>query len=153
MVNEDVPDTAEPEAAGAANDDQENQVQDDHDQGEPNQEEPNQEQQQENAQALVRRSHRVLKPSTKYPSSQYILLTSDGDNPYSKYILLTGDGEPECFEEAKTHADGDKWILAMKSEMESLLKNGTYELVELPKGRKALKNKWVFKLKRTRMNS
>ena len=36
----------------------------------------------------------------------------------------------------------------MKSEMESLLKNGTYELVELPKGRKALKNKWVFKLKR-----
>ena len=41
-----------------------------------------------------------------------------------------------------------QWILAMKSEMESLLKNGTYELVELPKGRKALKNKWVFKLKR-----
>ena len=37
-VNEDVPDTAEPEAAGAANDDQENQVQDDHDQGESNQE-------------------------------------------------------------------------------------------------------------------
>ncbi|PRQ29843.1 putative RNA-directed DNA polymerase [Rosa chinensis] len=36
----------------------------------------------------------------------------------------------------------------MKSEMESLLKNDTYELVELPKGRKALKNKWVFKLKR-----
>ena len=139
MVNEDVLDTVEPEAAGAANDDQENQVQDDHDQGEPNQEEPNQEKQQENAQALVRRSHRVLKPSTKYPSSQYILLTSDGDNPYCKYIMLTSDGEPECFEEAKTHADGDKWILAMKSEMESLLKNGTYELVEFPKGRKALK--------------
>nr|XP_011470594.1 PREDICTED: protein NRT1/ PTR FAMILY 2.5-like [Fragaria vesca subsp. vesca] len=59
MVNEDVPDTAEPEAAGAANDDQENQVQDDHDQGEPNHEEPNQEQQQENAQAPLRRSHRI----------------------------------------------------------------------------------------------
>ncbi|KAL6125005.1 hypothetical protein ACLB2K_077513 [Fragaria x ananassa] len=36
----------------------------------------------------------------------------------------------------------------MESEMESLLKNGIYELVKLPKGRKALKNKWVFKLKR-----
>ncbi|KAK9940454.1 hypothetical protein M0R45_017116 [Rubus argutus] len=32
--------------------------------------------------------------------------------------------------------------------MESLLKNDTYELVKLPKGRKALKNKWVFKLKK-----
>ena len=32
--------------------------------------------------------------------------------------------------------------------MNSLQKNNTYELVELPRGRKALKNKWVFKLKR-----
>ena len=31
--------------------------------------------------------------------------------------------------------------------MNSLWKNDTYELIELPKGRKALKNKWVFKLK------
>ncbi|KAL9273201.1 Retrovirus-related Pol polyprotein from transposon TNT 1-94-like protein, partial [Drosera capensis] len=38
--------------------------------------------------------------------------------------------------------------MAMQDEMKSLQENGTYELVELPKGRKALKNKWVFKLKR-----
>ena len=31
--------------------------------------------------------------------------------------------------------------------MDSLWKNDTYELTELPKERKALKNKWVFKLK------
>ena len=36
----------------------------------------------------------------------------------------------------------------MQDEMSSLKKNNTYELVELPKGRKVLKNKWVFKLKR-----
>ena len=37
---------------------------------------------------------------------------------------------------------------AMQDEMSSLKKNNTYELVELPKGRKVFKNKWVFKLKR-----
>ena len=36
----------------------------------------------------------------------------------------------------------------MQEEMNSLHKNKTYELVELPKGKKALRNKWVFKLKK-----
>ena len=35
----------------------------------------------------------------------------------------------------------------MQEEMNSLQKNDTYELVELPKGRQVLMNKWVFKLK------
>ena len=35
----------------------------------------------------------------------------------------------------------------MQEEMNSLWKNDTYELIELLKGRKTLKNKWVFKLK------
>ena len=32
--------------------------------------------------------------------------------------------------------------------MNSLQKNQAYELVKLPKGKKALKNKWIFKLKK-----
>ena len=36
----------------------------------------------------------------------------------------------------------------MQEEINSLHKNKTYELVELPKGKKALRNKWVFKLKK-----
>lgn len=35
----------------------------------------------------------------------------------------------------------------MEEEMNSLEKNETYELVKLPKEKKALKNKWVYKLK------
>ena len=35
----------------------------------------------------------------------------------------------------------------MQEEMNSLWKNDTYKLIELPKGRKTLKNKRVFKLK------
>ena len=35
----------------------------------------------------------------------------------------------------------------MQDEMDSLHENHTYELVELPKGKRALRNKWVYKLK------
>ena len=37
---------------------------------------------------------------------------------------------------------------AIKEEMSSLQKNHTYELVPLPRDRRALKNKWVYKLKK-----
>ena len=36
----------------------------------------------------------------------------------------------------------------MQKEMNFLWKNDTYKLTELPKWRKSLKNKWVFKLKK-----
>ena len=36
----------------------------------------------------------------------------------------------------------------MQEEMKSLKKNNTYELMKLPKGKKALRNKWVYKLKK-----
>ena len=60
---------------------------------------------------------------------------------------MTDGGEPETYE-AKSHRDGDKWIKAMESEMDSLIKNDTYELVQLSKGKRTLKNKWGYKLKR-----
>ncbi|GJY61083.1 putative RNA-directed DNA polymerase, partial [Tanacetum coccineum] len=36
---------------------------------------------------------------------------------------------------------------AMQDEMKSLYENNTFELMKLPKGKRALKNKWVYKLK------
>ena len=42
---------------------------------------------------------------------------------------------------------------AMKEEMQSLIENQTCDLVELLEGRKALRNKWVFKLKNKDNNS
>ena len=35
----------------------------------------------------------------------------------------------------------------MQEEMDSLLENKTWELVKLPKGRKCLQNKWIYKIK------
>jgi hypothetical protein len=63
-------------------------------------------------------------------------------------VVLRSDGlEPECFSDAMEDEHKKKWMKAMQEEMDSLHKNDTYELMKLPKGKKALKNKWVYKIK------
>ena len=46
-----------------------------------------------------------------------------------------------------------EWIKAMQGEIEPLHESHTYELVELPKGRRALKNKWVYRIKSEENNT
>jgi hypothetical protein len=63
------------------------------------------------------------------------------------YLLLSDFGEPECYEEV-IHVDTKKkWEQGMKEEMDSLVNNQTWDLVQLPIGKRALKNKCVYKLK------
>ena len=40
-----------------------------------------------------------------------------------------------------------KWVDAMQNEMKSLHENHSFELVKLPKGKRALKNRWVYRVK------
>ena len=61
--------------------------------------------------------------------------------------MLTDEGEPESFEEAMRDTHNHKWLSAMQDEMDSLHENHTYELLELPKRKRALRNKLVYKLK------
>ncbi|GJV67222.1 ribonuclease H-like domain-containing protein [Tanacetum coccineum] len=52
--------------------------------------------------------------------------------------------------EPKTYFEASKysyWIDAMNQEMNALLRNGNWELVELPEGRKAIGSKWIYKIK------
>ena len=60
---------------------------------------------------------------------------------------MTDGGESECYDEALQDKNSSKWDLAMKDEMDSLLGNQTWELIELPVGKKALHNKWVYRIK------
>jgi hypothetical protein len=60
---------------------------------------------------------------------------------------LTDSGEPECYEEAMQVDTKRKWEQGMKEEMDSLVNNHTWDLVQLPVGKRALQNKWVYKLK------
>jgi hypothetical protein len=60
---------------------------------------------------------------------------------------LTDYGEPECYEEAMQVDTKRKWEQGMKEEMDSLVNNHTWDLVQFPAGKRALQNKWVYKLK------
>ncbi len=56
--------------------------------------------------------------------------------------------EPTTFNEAINGDNSPQWKDAVKSEYESLMKNGTWQLVDLPPGRNLVGSKWIFKIKR-----
>ncbi|CAI7849252.1 unnamed protein product [Closterium sp. NIES-53] len=56
-------------------------------------------------------------------------------------------GEPATLKEALESSDAEEWKKAMESELKSIEENDTWELVELPEGRKAITSKWLFKIK------
>ena len=82
----------------------------------------------------VRQSTRVRRPPNRY-------------SPSANYLLLTENGEPESYSEALRMKDSIQWKKAMEDELGSLDKNQTWSLVKLPAGKKALQNKWVFRVK------
>ena len=57
--------------------------------------------------------------------------------------------DPTTLKEALSSSDKSKWVDAMEKEMESLHTNKVWDLVELPKDRKTVGSKWVFKTKRS----
>ena len=81
----------------------------------------------------IRKSIRPQRPSQRF-------------SPF-EYILLTDEGEPTCFQEACEGDNNIKWKKAMQEELKSLHDNKTWDLVEWPKGRDVLKNKWMYKIK------
>jgi hypothetical protein len=61
--------------------------------------------------------------------------------------LLTDSGERESYEEAMHVDTKRKWDQGMKEEMDSLVNNHTWDLVQFPAGKRTLHNKWVYRLK------
>jgi hypothetical protein len=52
------------------------------------------------------------------------------------------------YEEAKRRPDWPKWQEAIKAELESLEKNGTWSTVKRPKGANVVSCKWVLRIKK-----
>ena len=60
--------------------------------------------------------------------------------------LTANIDEPESVKEALNGQMSKNWEEAMNNEYESLLTNGTWDLVPLPKGANVLGSRWVFKV-------
>ena len=81
----------------------------------------------------IRRSSRIPKPVREY-------WKMDNRNPVH-FAFLT-------YSQVKQEPDFDKWKEAMQEQIDTLKEYNTWELTELPKGRKAIKSGWVFQRKR-----
>ncbi|KAF5771878.1 putative RNA-directed DNA polymerase [Helianthus annuus] len=103
----------------------------------------------------IRRSSRSTSVPKRY--QDYVLNSSVryDINRVVNYACLSGDSvsfisglnktvEPSTYREA---VKDPKWVEAMNLEMEALLRNNTWEVVELPANRKPIGCKWIFKIK------
>ncbi|KAG8477010.1 hypothetical protein CXB51_030151 [Gossypium anomalum] len=87
------------------------------------------------------RIRREIKPPKKYAEADLVA--------YALNVAedIDANQEPSNYSEAVSCEDSKKWMFAMQEEMESLYKNRTWDLVKLPKGKKTVRCKWVFKKK------
>jgi hypothetical protein len=63
------------------------------------------------------------------------------------YVVYLVDDTLSTIEEAYSSPDADFWKEAIRSEMDSIMSNETWDVVERPYGCKPIGSKWVFKKK------
>jgi hypothetical protein len=76
------------------------------------------------------------------------ILATPGFTPLAlvaEELHVVSSDEPTSFTEAERNLS---WRKAMMEEMDSIVENGTWNLIDLPPGRKPIGVKWVFKVKR-----
>ncbi|OMO97034.1 hypothetical protein CCACVL1_04694 [Corchorus capsularis] len=75
------------------------------------------------------------------PARYALYITHNGD------VSLMDQDEPTTYQEAVAGPESEKWLEAMKSEMDSMYANQVWTLVDPPKGIKPIGCKWLFKKK------
>ncbi|XP_060210776.1 uncharacterized protein LOC132637746 [Lycium barbarum] len=83
--------------------------------------------------------------NNKVEVSSYLL---ESDSLWHEHFLtFLLENEPQNFKEAITSSEAQYWKEAVNGEIESILNNHTWELVDLPPENKPLGSKWIFKRK------
>ena len=99
--------------------------------------------------ATGRERRQIRKPQRYLNSVACAVDSSDADS--IAFALAMADGtfgdEPCTYHDAMDSKESKQWLAAMNEEIESLQKNQTWELVQLPKGKRIVGCKWVFKRK------
>ncbi|WVZ00077.1 hypothetical protein V8G54_026146 [Vigna mungo] len=91
---------------------------------------------------LVRdRERRISKPTKRFGEADLICYALNAAED------LNRSDEPRSYKEALDSSDRHLWQGAMEEELEALKKNSTWRLVDLPKGKKVIGSKWIFKKK------
>ena len=93
------------------------------------------------------------KSATTAITNHMVCLAREGAAEYIHFLLVLRATEthvlPKTFKNvAKLPADSKKrWLESCLEELKSLKDRDVYEIVDLPKRRKAVKNCWVFNIK------
>jgi Reverse transcriptase (RNA-dependent DNA polymerase) len=103
--------------------------------------------------APLRRSTRVSQPPTKmrdyitykvrYPIENFISYENI-TKEYKAYLASIKNNESKSFGEAISQP---VWYKAMREELDALEKNETWEIINLPNGKKIVGCKWAYKIK------
>ncbi|GJT15157.1 hypothetical protein Tco_0873863 [Tanacetum coccineum] len=86
----------------------------------------------------------VVESKVKYGLEKYIGYSKLNTENYCFVTQLNKNNKPKSFFEASKFS---YWTDAMNQEMDALLRNDTCEIVNLPKDRKAIKSKRIYKIK------
>ena len=89
------------------------------------------------------RPERRRGPPVRFGIDEYADLAVTEHFAYRAYVT----DEPGTIQEALATDEATQWKAAADDEYQSLLDNDTWDLVKLPRGRKAIGCKWVFKVK------
>ncbi|GJW22071.1 ribonuclease H-like domain-containing protein [Tanacetum coccineum] len=86
----------------------------------------------------------VVESKVKYGLKKYVGYSKLNSKNYCFGTQLNKNSKPKSFYKASKFSH---WTDAMNNEMDALLRNDTWKIVDLPKDGKALGSKWIFKIK------
>lgn len=94
--------------------------------------------------STISKSSSTVSGKVLYPIEQYLTDSGFSANHIAFMAAVLESTEPKYFKDA---ACIKEWCEAMQKEIEALEENNTWDITDLPPGKRAINCKWVYKLK------